>query len=646
MSEVKVTFPDGSVKGYPPGTDGREVARSVSGRLAREAVAVKVAGVVRDLDADIVDDAAVRILTFNDREGKEVFWHSTSHVMAQAVLELFPQARPAIGPSIEEGFYYDFEVPQPFSPDDLERIEKRMGEIIKIDASFSRIERSRREAIDYYRRHDNAYKVELLEEIPDDRVTFYQQSEFEDLCRGPHLPRTGMIKAFKLTSSSGAYWRGDEKRPMLQRIYGISFPKKAMLEEHLRLLEEAKKRDHRVLGKQLELYTISEDVGAGLILWLPKGARVRNEIENFWRSEHLKYGYELVYSPHIAHRELWDRSGHNDFFSENMFGALEVDQRQYQLKPMNCPFHIHMYKSRLWSYRDLPLRWAELGTVYRYERAGVLHGLLRVRGLTQDDAHHFVTQDKMEQELVWLLDFCVHILKSFGFNDYAIFLSTRPEKAIGDDESWERAEAGLKTALEQAGLPYEIDEGEGAFYGPKIDIQIKDALNRSWQCSTIQFDFSLPERFDLHYIDTDGQQKRPFMIHRALLGAIERFFGLLIEHYAGCFPLWLAPVQVKVLPITDSINEYGRQIVDKLKTADIRAVLDDRSEKVGAKIRDAELQKVPYMFVVGAKEAEAQTVSVRKHGRGDLGAMTLDESLTRLNSEIVSRGLNDSKETD
>ncbi|MEW5994714.1 MAG: threonine--tRNA ligase, partial [Candidatus Zixiibacteriota bacterium] len=499
--------------------------------------------------------------------------------------------------------------------------------------------KDRRRSIDYYRAKGDKYKVELLEEIEDDTVTFYYHSRFEDLCRGPHIPRTGMVKAFKLTASSGAYWRGDERNPMLQRIYGVSYPKKAMLDDYLQRMEEAKKRDHRVLGKQLELYTIADEVGPGLVLWMPKGARVRHEIENFWREEHLKYGYELVYSPHIARHDLWRRSGHTEFYSEDMYGPMEIDERKYQLKPMNCPFHIYMYKSRLWSYRDLPLRWAELGTVYRYERPGVLQGLIRVRGFTQDDAHHFVTQGKMEEELVWILEFCVHILRSFGFSDYNIFLSTKPEKAIGDVASWRRAEDGLRAALEKVKLPYAVDEGEGAFYGPKIDIQIKDALKRAHQCSTIQFDFSLPERFDLHYIDVDGRQKRPFMIHRALLGSIERFFGLLIEHYAGSFPLWLAPVQVKVLPITDNINEYGARVVERLRNRRIRGELDARSEKIGAKIRDAELSKVPYMFVIGAREAESDSVSLRQHGVGDLGSMSLDEAVQRLRTEIDSKGL-------
>jgi threonyl-tRNA synthetase len=644
MPQVQIKLPDGSVKGFEPGVTGLEVARAISPRLAREAIAVKVNGVVRDLNAPIPEDAPVEVLTFDHPEGRQVFWHSSAHIMAQAVLELFPEAKLAIGPPIEEGWYYDFDVPKPFSPDDLVKIEERMAQIIKEDAPFTRQLKNRQEAIEYYRSKGDTYKVEILEEIEDDTVSFYYHSRFEDLCRGPHIPRTGLIKAFKLTASSGAYWRGDENRPMLQRIYGVSFPKKSMLDDYLHRMEEARKRDHRVLGKQLELFTISDEVGPGLVLWLPKGARIRHEIENFWREEHLRYGYDLVYSPHIAYRDLWRRSGHADFYSEYMYGPMEVDERQYQLKPMNCPFHIYMYKSRLWSYRDLPLRWAELGTVYRYERPGVLHGLLRVRGFTQDDAHHFVAQDEIENELVWLLDFCVHILRSFGFTEYDIYLSTKPEKAIGDEESWRKAEEGLHRALEKSGLPFQIDEGEGAFYGPKIDIQIRDALKRKHQCSTIQFDFSLPERFDLYYIDRDGQQKRPFMVHRALLGSIERFFGLLIEHYAGNFPLWLAPVQVKVLPITDDLNDYGREIVDRLQKQRIRAVLDDRSEKIGAKIRDAEMQKVPYMFIIGAKEAAAGTISLRKHGQGDLGSKTIEETISLLQAEIESKGLDKENE--
>ncbi|KAA3631552.1 MAG: threonine--tRNA ligase [Calditrichaeota bacterium] len=641
MEQILLKFPDGSEKEYQAGTTGLDVAKSISPGLAKNAIAVKVNGVVRDLLAPIPKNAPIEILTFDQPEGREVFWHSSSHIMAQAVLELFPETKLAIGPPIDEGWYYDFEVEKPFSPEDLEKIEKKMAEIVSEKAEFRSEVKPRREAIDYYKQQDAEYKVEILEEIEDDTVTFYHQSRFEDLCRGPHIPHTGIVKAFKLTATSGAYWRGDEKNIMLQRIYGVSYPKKQMLEDYIHRMEEAKKRDHRVLGKQLELFSITENVGAGMILWRPKGARIRNEIETFWRSEHLKFGYDLVYSPHIANRDLWDQSGHTDFYSDDMFGPMEVDEKKYQLKPMNCPFHIEMYKTRKWSYRDLPLRWAELGTVYRYEKQGVLHGLMRVRGFTQDDAHHFVAQEKMEEELVWIIDFCLHMLKSFGFEDYNVYLSTMPEKAIGDEADWRRAEDGLRAAMEKAELAYEVDEGGGAFYGPKIDIQIKDAIGRGWQCSTIQFDFSLPERFDLTYIDNSGQQKRPYMIHRALLGSIERFFGVLIEHYSGNFPVWLAPTQVKVLPITDAFIEYAEKTVEKLKAHDIRAEVDDRSEKIGAKIRDAELEKVPYMYIVGAKEAEAGSVSLRKHGEGDQGVKSLDDAISEILREISSKGINE-----
>ena len=640
MEQILLKFPDGSEKEYQAGTTGLDVAKSISPGLAKNAIAVKVNGIVRDLLAPIPKDAPIEILTFDQPEGREVFWHSSSHIMAQAVLELFPDTKLAIGPPIDEGWYYDFEVEKPFSPEDLEKIEKKMEEIVSEKAEFRCEVKPRKEAIEYYKLKDAEYKVEILEEIEDDTVTFYYQSRFEDLCRGPHIPNTGIVKAFKLTATSGAYWRGDEKNIMLQRIYGVSYPKKQMLEDYIHRIEEAKKRDHRVIGKQLELFSISENVGAGMILWRPKGARIRNEIETFWRAEHLKFGYDLVYSPHIANRDLWDQSGHTDFYSNDMFGPMEVDEKKYQLKPMNCPFHIEMYKTRKWSYRDLPLRWAELGTVYRYEKQGVLHGLMRVRGFTQDDAHHFVAQEKMEEELVWIIEFCLHMLKSFGFEDYNVFLSTMPEKAIGDEADWRRAEDGLRAAMEKANLQYDVDEGGGAFYGPKIDIQIKDAIGRGWQCSTIQFDFSLPERFDLTYIDNSGQQKRPYMIHRALLGSIERFFGVLIEHYSGNFPVWLAPTQVKVLPITDAFIEYAQKTVEKLKAHNIRAEVDDRSEKIGAKIRDAELDKVPYMYIVGAKEAETGSVSLRKHGEGDQGVKNLDDVISDILLEISSKGIN------
>ncbi len=637
---MQITLPDGSVRPFAPGTTGMEIAKSISPRLAKDAIAVRVDGVVRDLNAPVPTDAKVEVLTFDHPDGRQVFWHSSSHIMAQAVQELFPGVKLAIGPSIDEGWYYDFDVSKPFSPEDIARIEERMQQIINEDAEFSCRRSPKREAIDFYKERGEQYKIELLEGFEDEEVSFYSHSRFVDLCRGPHIPRTGIIKSFKLTATSGAYWRGDEKRPMLQRIYGVSYPKKAMLDEYLTRMEEAKKRDHRVLGKQLELFQLTDEIGGGLVLWHPKGGIVRNEIETFWRQEHLRVGYDLVYTPHIANLELWKTSGHLGFYKDSMLSPMEIEDRQFQLKPMNCPFHIVMYKSRLWSYRDLPLRWAELGTVYRYEPSGTLHGLMRVRGFTQDDAHHFVTAERMEAEVKWTLDFCLHIIRSFGFNNFDIYLSTRPaEKSVGREEDWLAAQDGLRRALEASGLPFDIDEGGGAFYGPKIDIKIKDALNRSWQCSTIQFDFNMPERFDLHYIDRDGQPKRPFMIHRALLGSIERFFGVLIEHYAGKFPLWLAPVQAKVLPITDSLNDYAASVVNDLKQAGIRAQLDDRSEKVGSKIRDAELAKVPYMFIVGGREAEQGQVSVRKHGAGDVGAKPLAEARDMLLAEIRTKGL-------
>ncbi len=636
--EILITLPDGNKVSHPRGISGYKIAEAISPRLAKAAIAIKANNLPVDLDAPINDNATVEVLTFDSAEGKHIFWHSTSHIMAQAVLDIFPKAKLAIGPAIEEGFYYDFDVDSPFSPEDLEKIEEKMSEIIRADVAFERVEISRADMLAKYRKENAEYKVDMLEkDILDDKVSYYRQAGFEDLCRGPHIPRSSVIKAFKLTSTSGAYWRGDEKNKMLQRIYGISFPKKNLLDEYLARLEEAKKRDHRMLGKQLELFHITNEVGAGLVLWMPRGAVVRNEIENFWREEHIKNGYELVYSPHIARLDLWHKSGHTGHYAENMYQPIEIDDAKYQIKPMNCPFHISMYKSRRWSYRDLPLRWGELGTVYRYEMPGVLHGLMRVRGFTQDDAHHFVSPEGMEDELVWLIKFCIHILDAFKFKEYDIYLATRPEKAIGDSADWKKAEDGLRRALGILALKYSVDEGGGAFYGPKIDIKIKDALGRSWQCSTIQFDFSPPERFELSYTDKDGLMKRPYMIHRALLGSIERFFGVLIEHYAGRFPLWLAPVQVKVLPITDDQNKYAETIYRSLKEKNIRAELDTRSEKIGHKIRESELQKIPYMIILGKKEMDSESISVRLHGIGDKGSFKLSEFIDILKAEIAGK---------
>ncbi len=638
MAEVKIKLPDGSEKTFPKGVKGLEIARAISSRLAKDALAVQVDGHYVDLNRPLETDSEVRILTWDDRKGKEIFWHSSAHIMAQAVREVFPDAKLAIGPPIEEGFYYDFDVEKPFSPEDLEKIEDKMAEIVAEDASFERTVCDRAEAIEKYRKEGEIYKVELLEELPEaEEVTIYHHSRFDDLCRGPHLPSTGRIKAYKLISSSGAYWRGSEDNKMLQRIYGVTYPSKKLLDEFLEKMAEAEKRDHRKLGKQLELFMISDDTGPGLVLWMPKGAAIRNEIENFWREEHIKGGYDLVFTPHIANLDLWHRSGHTDFYKEDMYSPMDVDKAKYQIKPMNCPFHITMFASRRRSYREFPMRWAELGTVYRYERAGVLHGLMRVRGFTQDDAHIFCRPDQMQAELIRLIDFCLHFIRAFGFENYDIFLSTKPEKAIGEVADWEAAQEGLKQALQYHKLDYEIDEGAGAFYGPKIDIVIKDALNRPWQCSTIQFDFNLPERFDLTYVDRDGSWKRPLVIHRALLGSLERFFGTLIEHYAGDFPLWLAPVQVRILPVTDRANDYGETLLARMRESGIRSELDDRSEKIGHKIREAELAKIPIMLIIGDREVESDQVSVRRRGLGDLGAHNADKLMAEIRDEIKSR---------
>ncbi len=580
----------------------------------------------------------VEILTFEYPEGRETYWHTSAHILAQAVKELFPQAKLTIGPPIEQGFYYDFYVGDyTFTPEDLERIEARAREIIKRDLTVTRREMSREEALRLFQELDEPFKVELLQEMDEATVSVYQQGDFLDLCRGPHLPSTGYVRAFKVLHSSAAYWRGDERGPVLQRIYGISFPKKKQLDEYLQFLEEAKRRDHRVLGRQLELFTFSQKVGPGLVLWLPRGAFIRKKLEDFLYEEHVRRGYELVYTPHVGRAVLWQTSGHLDFYRENMYPAMKLENEEYFVKPMNCPFHIQIYQTKLHSYRDLPVRLAEFGTVYRYERSGVLHGLTRVRGFTQDDAHIFARPDQVEDEIVGVLDMALHILRTFGFEDFDVYISTRPEKFVGEPEMWELATQALIRAAQRAGLQYEIEEGEGAFYGPKIDIVIRDALGRPWQCSTVQFDFNLPEKFNLVYRDADGRDKRPVMIHRALLGSIERFFGVLIEHYAGNFPLWLAPVQVAVLPISEKFLDYARLVAERLQAAGIRVDLDDREERVGYKIRDHETRKVPYMLIVGQREQESGTVAVRRHGQGDLGAMTLEAFIQKVQQEVARR---------
>ncbi len=641
MSEnhfITIALPDGSTKEIERGTTVLQVAESIGAGLARAALAGRVDGRAVDLSYPVASDAAVEILTFSNDGGKEVYWHSTAHVMAQAVQDLFPDAKVTIGPPIENGFYYDFDVDRPFTPDELKKIEARMLEIVKEDQPFSREEVSRDEASSRFQNLGESYKIELLDAIaPDETVSIYKNAEWFDLCRGPHLPSTGRIKAIKLLNASGAYWRGDENNKMLQRIYGISFPSKKELQAYLDKLEEAKRRDHRTLGVQLDLYSINDNVGPGLVLWHPKGMRILHEIESFWYSAHFDGGYELVGSPHIGRSTLWDTSGHLDFFRENMYSPMDVDGQEYFAKPMNCPFHSMIYKSRRRSYRELPLRWAEMGTVYRYEPAGVLHGLLRARGFTQDDAHIFCRPDQVESEIKQTIDFTLFILRSFGLEDFKIDISTRPEKAVGDPRDWDMATNALKAAIDAQGLKYGIDEGGGAFYGPKIDVQIRDALGREWQCSTIQFDFNLPERFDLTFTGQDGKMHRPYMVHRALLGSMERFFGTLIEHYAGNFPVWLAPVQAVILPVSDRFIDYAQQVAKLLRDGQVRVEVDDQDAKLGYKIREAEVQKVPYMLIVGAREVENGTVSVRRHGQGDLGALSLENLIARIQQEVESK---------
>ena len=630
-------MPDGSERRVPAGITGQGVAEKIGSRLAKDALAIKIDGRLQDLNLPVEQDASIAILTFDSNEGHEVYWHSTSHLMAHAVKQLFPQAKLAIGPAIEEGFYYDFDLERPFTPEDLEKIEKKMTELAKAATPIIRKDISKADALAFFNNRGETYKAELISELPDEAISIYEQGDFADLCRGPHVPSTSRIKAFKLLSIAGAYWRGSEKNKMLQRIYGISFPNKEALDEYVTRLEEIKRRDHRKLGKDLDLFSISEESGGGLVLWHPKGALIRKTIEDFWRDEHLKSGYDFVYSPHVGRGSLWETSGHLGFYRENMYSSMDIEGQEYYVKPMNCPFHIMIYKNKLRSYRELPLRYAELGTVYRFERSGVLHGLLRVRGFTQDDAHIFVAPEDMESEVINVLAFVVKMLRTFGFDDFKAYVATRPEKSVGENSRWEQATQALKVAAEKVGLSYEIDEGGGAFYGPKIDIKIKDALGRLWQCSTVQFDFNMSERFDMTFVGVDNQAHRPYMIHRALLGSIERFFGMLIEHYAGAFPVWLAPVQAKVLSISDKQFDYAKGVRDRLRAAGIRAELDPRSEKIGFKIREAAMEKVPYILVVGDKEIEQNTVAVRERGGKDLGAMPLDEFMNRATDIIAGK---------
>ncbi len=627
MTDITVSIPEGESKILPAGVSAQDALKElVSNKQRKQAVAVMCNGEPLDLSASLTTDAVLEPITMKSAEGLHILRHSSAHIMAQAVKELFGQdVKVAIGPAIEDGYYYDFDRNVSFTPDDFAAIEEKMAEIVKARQPFKRREMSVAEAIEFFGQQGEPYKVELLKDMDTDSVSIYQQGDFIDLCRGPHIPDTSWLKSFKLLRVAGSYWRGDEKKPMLTRLYGTAFFDKKELKKYLNRLEEAKKRDHRKLGKQLGLFTIQDEVGPGLILWQPRGAMLRKLIEDYWKDEHYRFGYELLYTPHIARQDLWKTSGHLDFYGENMYSAMEIDDVAYQLKPMNCPFHIGIYNANKHSYREFPIRWCELGTVYRYERTGALHGLMRVRGFTQDDAHIFCRPEQLEDEIFNIIDLNLHILKTFGFADYDVYLSTRPEKYVGSDEHWELSTEALKQAMEKKGLAYEVDPGEGVFYGPKIDIKIKDQLGRSWQCSTIQVDFNLPERFGMSYTGADGGEHQPIMIHRALMGSLERFIGVLIEHYAGAFPLWMAPEQARVMNITDDQAEYGKKVVADLRKAGVRVEQDLRNEKLNYKIREAQLMKVPYMLIIGEREKEDGTVTVRKRNGDNLPPMSAQD---------------------
>ena len=568
----------------------------------------------------------------------ETIRHSTAHIMAAAVQQLFPGVKFDIGPSTDDGFYYDFDMEHRLTPEDLESIEDAMRKICNQKLAFEAVEMDRAEAQAILKAKDQTFKLERLADIPEgEKITFYRCGDFTDLCRGPHVEHSGQIAAFKLMSIAGSYFRGKETNPMLQRIYGTAFPSKQELHDYLQLIEEAKKRDHRKLGKELDLFSFSEMVGPGLVLWHPKGAFIRNVFENFWKQEHYKNGYDMINTPHIGRSDLWRTSGHLDFYKDSMYAPMKIDETDYYAKPMNCPFHIEIYKSKLRSYRELPLRWAELGTVYRYEKSGVLHGLLRVRGFTQDDAHIICTPEQIEDEIAEVLRFSLSIWDAFGFKEIKPYLATRPEKAVGEPERWEKAMVSLQKAVEKCGLKCEVDEGGGAFYGPKIDLKVKDAIGREWQTSTIQFDFNLPERFDMTYIGEDGQKHRPFMVHRALLGSIERFFGILVEHYAGAFPLWLTPEQARILPITERQHDYARNLLKELRGQGFRVELDVRSESVGSKIKDARNQRIPYMLIIGDREMENGNAAVRSRREGEMGELTIPAVIEKMRFEIEQK---------
>ncbi len=642
---VKIKFPDGNVKEFESGITGLDIAKSISPKLAKEVLAVSVNGETWDLTRPIVHDADIKLFTWDDDEGKHAFWHSSAHLMAEALQELYPGTKFGIGPAIENGFYYDIEPGGGvvLTDKDLEAIEKKMLELARQKEEFRRIDVGKKEALEHFAGLGEVYKVELINDLEDGKITYYRQGTFTDLCRGPHLPDTSYIKAIKLTSLAGAYWRGDEHNKMLTRIYGITFPKQKMLDEWLVLMEEAKKRDHRKIGKEMELFTFSQAVGAGLPLWLPKGAMLRDSLEAFLRKVQKKYGYQQVITPHIGNVNLYKTSGHYQKYGKDSFQVITTPQEgeEFMLKPMNCPHHCEIYKFKPRSYKDLPLRFAEFGTVYRYEQSGELHGLTRVRGFTQDDAHLFCTPDQLKEEFKKVIDIIFIIFKALDFKDYTAQISLRDpnnrDKYIGTDENWEKAERAIIEAAEEKGLKTTVELGEAAFYGPKLDFMVKDAIGRKWQLGTIQVDYNLPERFDLEYTGADNLKHRPVMIHRAPFGSMERFVAVLIEHTGGKFPLWLTPDQVVVMPISEKYNDYAQKLSDLLNNSDIRTVLDDRNEKIGRKIRDNELKKIPYLLVVGENEQESNTVSVRRQGHGDMGVMPVDEFIGKIKNEIESQ---------
>lgn len=641
---IKITFPDGTVKEYPVGSTSLDIAKSISPRLAQDVLAATVNGEVWDLTRPITTDSTLKLHKWEDAEGKHAFWHSSAHLMAEALEAVYPGIKLAIGPSIENGFYYDVDLEgHQIVEAELPKIEEKMLELARTKSPFVRTDISKEDALKTYNEKGDPYKVELIQDLTDGTITFYTQGNFTDLCRGPHLPDTSPIKAVKLTNIAGAYWRGNEKNKMLTRIYGITFPQKKLLDEYLVMLEEAKKRDHRKLGKELELFTFSQRVGQGLPLWLPKGAELRSRLENFLKAIQKKYGYQQVITPHIGQKDLYVTSGHYAKYGKDSFQPIHTpdETEEFLLKPMNCPHHCEIYKAKPRSYKDLPLRLAEFGTVYRYEQSGELHGLTRVRGFTQDDAHLFCRPDQLKDEFMKVIDIVLYIFKTLDFKDYTAQISLRDkvnrEKYIGSEDNWEKAEQAIIEAAAEKGLNTVIEYGEAAFYGPKLDFMVKDAIGRKWQLGTIQVDYNLPERFELEYIGSDDKRHRPIMIHRAPFGSMERFVAVLLEHTSGKFPLWLTPEQVVILPISEKYNEYAENVLNLLNNSDIRAVLDDRNEKIGKKIRDNELKRIPYLLVVGEKEAETQTVAVRKQGEGDKGTMTIEQFASLINTEVENQ---------